>query len=287
MVNSMKLLTMNTHSLLEADYEHKLSAFIHFLLHERPDVIALQEVNQTLSASPAEYAQRIGFIPPPDSAAPLKQDNHALRIAAALYEAGVPCSWTYLPVKIGYGRYDEGLALLSLSGQISSVDACPVSLSRDYRNWRTRMALGIQTENCSEWFYSVHMGWWQDETDPFHLQWRNLSRHLDPLRSNRCVWLLGDFNAPAEIRHQSYDLIASSGWQDSYLLAERKDGGITIPGAIDGWRGPDEFRHDMRIDQIWCSRPVPVLNYRTVFSGQSEPVISDHFGILIESGGIQ
>jgi len=156
-VNSMKLLTLNTHSLLETDYEHKLSVFIHFLLRERPDVVALQEVNQTISASPAEYAQRIGFLPAPGSAVPAKQGNHALRIAAALYEAGVPCSWTYLPVKTGYDRYDEGLALLSLSGRISAVEACPVSLSRDYRNWRSRMALGIQIENRSEWFYSVHM----------------------------------------------------------------------------------------------------------------------------------
>ena len=48
----MKLLTLNTHSLIEPAYEAKRDAFVEFIRKEQPDVFALQEVNQT----PAEDA---------------------------------------------------------------------------------------------------------------------------------------------------------------------------------------------------------------------------------------
>ena len=46
----MKLLTLNTHSLIEPDYEAKREIFVDFIAREQPDVFALQEVNQTASA---------------------------------------------------------------------------------------------------------------------------------------------------------------------------------------------------------------------------------------------
>ena len=56
----MKLLTLNTHSLIEPDYEAKRDAFVDFIAEEQPDVFALQEVNQTAAApllgeAPAGY----------------------------------------------------------------------------------------------------------------------------------------------------------------------------------------------------------------------------------------
>ena len=46
----MKLLTLNTHSLIEPAYEAKRDAFVEFIRKEQPDVFALQEVNQTAAA---------------------------------------------------------------------------------------------------------------------------------------------------------------------------------------------------------------------------------------------
>ena len=280
----MKLLTLNTHSLLEKNYEEKLDVFIRFILREKPDVIALQEVNQSVSAANAGDARPIGFVPPLESTVPLKLDNHALRIVRRLRDSSVHCSWTYLPIKACYGQYDEGLALLSLSRWISATDVCTVSRVCDYQNWRTRKALGIQIQNRFEWFYTVHMGWWQDESEPFKYQWQALSRHLEPIRRLNRIWLMGDFNAPAEVRSQGYDLIAASGWHDSYHLARQKDDGITVAGVIDGWRDlPETPAGGMRIDHIWCSEAAPVAASRVAFSGVREPIVSDHFGVLIET----
>lgn len=43
----MKLLTINTHSLIEKNYESKLNLFADAISHHHPDIIAMQEVNQT------------------------------------------------------------------------------------------------------------------------------------------------------------------------------------------------------------------------------------------------
>ena len=47
--SNMKLITLNTHSLIEEHYEEKLHAFAEMVRKEKPDILALQEVNQTQS----------------------------------------------------------------------------------------------------------------------------------------------------------------------------------------------------------------------------------------------
>jgi len=37
------------------------------------------------------------------------------------------------------------------------------------------------------------------------------------------------------------------------------------------------------MDYIWCSRKKEILTSRVMFNGQKEPVVSDHFGVLIET----
>ncbi|MCD8170518.1 MAG: hypothetical protein LUE94_14670 [Clostridiales bacterium] len=50
----MKLMTLNTHSLEEENYEAKLHAFAEGVCRAEPDIIALQEVNQTQIAAPVD-----------------------------------------------------------------------------------------------------------------------------------------------------------------------------------------------------------------------------------------
>lgn len=280
----MKILTMNTHSLLEENYLRKLAWFVELTLREQPDLIALQEVNQSVSAAPAEAAMLKGMAAAPDGV-DVRSDNHAAWVAYLLGQAGVPVSWVWLPVKLGYGRYDEGLALMSLRGNIAEVDVVQLSQSGDYGNWKTRKALGVRIEGGDDWFYTVHMGWWDDADEPFRRQWENLRCCVSDRAEKGNVWLLGDFNSPAEVRGEGYDCIRSDGWQDAWLMAGATRGGATVEGAIDGWRdrleNPDA--DGIRIDHIWCSRCVPVRSARVIFDGRSEPRVSDHYGILLET----
>ena len=282
----MKLLTLNTHSLLEESYEQKFVSFLEYVLLERPDVIALQEVNQTMTAPPADARMCVGMAPMPESAMPVRRDNYAAWLNFALRQAGVNCEWTWLGIKRGYGCYEEGLALLSLHAAIAETDVIQISKCRDPHNWKLRKALGVRLENGGDWFYSVHMGWWNDEEEPFHRQWAALNGAVAEKRKRGRVWLMGDFNSPAEIRGEGYDCMRDSGWQDAWLLAEKTRSGATVAGVIDGWRDQTKrsaCAQGMRIDHIWCSDRAQVLRASVVFDGGDQPRVSDHFGVLVET----
>ena len=60
----------------------------------------------------------------------------------------------------------------------------------------------------------MHLGWWKDEEEPFAAQWEKLSQAAG---AKQTAFLLGDFNSEANVRGEGYDLILSSGWQDTYL----------------------------------------------------------------------
>lgn len=273
----MKLLTLNAHSLQEAEWRKKLALFAETACDIRPDLIAMQEVNQTMTAAPASPSMLNGFVPVSGGSVPVLEDNYALCAASYFQSAGLSCFWTWLPVKRGYGRYDEGLALFSFGRPISGVDAIRLSPQDDYEDWRTRKALGVRLEGLLDWFYCVHTGWWRDG---FPEQWNALEKGVAAKRGGGPVWLLGDFNAPACVRGESYDLVASSGWLDAYSLAEETDGGVTVQGPIDGWPDREE---GLRIDYIWRSEALAVKRCQAVFNGIDGPVVSDHFGVLAET----
>lgn len=282
----MKLLTLNTHSLQEENYPQKLEQFVQTICQERPDIIALQEVNQSINAAVAEQKFLKGYVPCANNEVPIRKDNHAAQVAFRLYENGIACSWTWISAKIGYGIYDEGMALLCLNGEIVQTDSFFISECQDYQYWKTRKVLGVQISGCEDWFYTVHMGWWKDEQEPFLAQWKRFENALKQKCDTATVWLMGDFNSPAEIKEQGYDVIKNSGWHDSYVIAEQKDKGTTVEGSIDGWK---EYKHNeqklkgMRMDYIWCNKIVPIKCSKVMFNGIKQPKVSDHYGVCIET----
>lgn len=280
----VKILTLNTHSLEEENYLQKLDWFIEAILREKPDLIALQEVNQTSGASDMDPAMLEGQYPVPGCIT-IRKDNHAAQVAYRLNQAGIPCSWAWLPVKRGYGKYDEGVAILSLGRKIRCVDQFPISKTKDYNSWRTRAVLGVQLEGLDDWFYCLHMGWWEDTLDPFLDQWKVLNCCIASKRMCGTVWLMGDFNAPDCIPGQSYEYIVACGWVDTHVIAAFRDDGNTVSKAIAGWPSlPTGSSPDgIRLDYIWCSQKKDILSSRVMFNGSREPVVSDHFGVLIET----
>ncbi len=274
----MKLLTLNTHSLVEENYEQKLLDFVQAVMQEEPEIIALQEVNQTCCKAAVSAEQLHGYHPC-DEKTMIREDNHVLHAAGLLREKGLDYFWTWLPLKKGYDKYDEGIALMSRS-PILETDIVLVSGMDDYNNWKTRKLLGIRTQALpDEWFFSVHYGWWDDLEEPFQQQWDRTSQHM---KQYDHVWLMGDFNSPAEVQGEGYDRMESSCWHDSYVLAGRRDSGITVGKVIDGWKDKINATNGMRIDQIWCSKEVDIKRTQVVFNGKQYPVVSDHYGVMIE-----
>ena len=209
----MKLLTLNTHSLVEEYYYEKLQTFVQAVSEEQPDVIALQEVNQTIAEMPVKTAQ--GYIPCAQGIA-IRQDNHVYHAAKMLENRGVRYFWTWLPLKRGYDKYDEGIALMSRS-PIIETKIVQTSAIDDYNNWKTRKILGIRAEATpEEWFFSVHYGWWNDPDEPFQGQWQRTQAEMEKYPH---VWLMGDFNSPAEVRGEGYDMIRNDGSQKKKITA--------------------------------------------------------------------
>lgn len=271
----MKLLTLNTHSLLEENYAQKLKEFTAAILSETPDVIALQEVNQRQDARPIPKDWLEGYVPCVPSAM-IREGNHLHRVTQGLLEGGQQYHWTWLPIKRGYGRYDEGVAVLSRA-PIEKTDTVPISRAEDYNNWKTRKLLGIRIGDT--WFYSVHLGWWDDSEDPFSDQWQKTNAHM---QDKGQVFLMGDFNNPAEKCGEGYDQILGDGWIDTYSTAVRKDDGITVSGRIAGWTHRELPAEGARVDHIFCNRPCKVLSSQVIFNGQNRAVVSDHFGVMVE-----
>ena len=290
----MKIITINTHSLEEPDYERKLHQFAKVVLAEKPDILAMQEVNQSVDAGELSGSKLSGYTICPDFSGQIRQDNHAARLAELLSKEDCHYCWTWVPAKLGYEKYDEGLAVFSRQ-PVLEVDSFRISRCKDYTNWKTRKILGVRTE--AGWFYTVHMGWWDDEEEPFEEQWQRLEEHLEEVRGQRGglklpLWLMGDFNSLDSIPGQGYDLISRRGWKDTYRLAQERDCGITVGKVIDGWRerlsktgaagAEDPNSTGMRIDYIWCSQEIPVRCSQVICNGKPYPVISDHYGVMIE-----
>ena len=99
---------------------------------------------------------------------------------------------------------------------------------------KTRKALGIHTEKG--WFFTVHMGWWKDEEEPFKAQWESFSENIRRLTDKKetSLWVMGDFNSPASVRGEGYDLVSGSGWKDTWKLA-KKERGRLYSTAKDRW----------------------------------------------------
>ena len=58
----MKILTFNTHSLVEKDYETKLLQFAEMAAVEQPEIMGLQEVNQRRDASALPEERLKGYV---------------------------------------------------------------------------------------------------------------------------------------------------------------------------------------------------------------------------------
>ncbi|WP_409296187.1 endonuclease/exonuclease/phosphatase family protein [Peribacillus sp. SCS-26] len=260
----MKLLTLNCHSWQEEDQLDKIRILAETIAAEDYDVAALQEVSQLASA--------------PRLTPPLREGNFLLILLEELKKItgrDYHSVWDF--AHIGFEVYEEGAALIS-KHPIKKKHSFFVSQSQDPAFWKTRKVVGaaIEIDGKLMNFYSCHLGWWEDEEEPFQEQ---ADRLLANLSGDGTHFLIGDFNNNAGTRDQGYDYLISKGLRDTYELAENKDTGITVEGKIAGW---DKNTETLRIDLILASQPIKIKSSTVIFNGTNRPVISDHFGVQIE-----
>lgn len=262
----MKILTLNTHSLADSDNLKNCHIFCDVIERERPDVIALQEVNQYMEKESVQGIK--GYVPVGEI--PLKESNFALSMHKILTAMKLEYKFSWLGIKKGYDKFDEGLAVFSLS-TIKEAKSLLLSNTSDYNNFKKRMALLVETEDGV--FINCHLGWEKDEEEPFF----NQVKRLNACRNfKKQMYLMGDFNIPPE--SDGYKLITSSGWCDTFKMASERIGEATIMGKIDGW---EKNKESLRIDYIFANKKVWVKKSEVLFDGNKTPQISDHFGLMV------
>ena len=267
----MKILTLNTHSWLEENPLKKLEQIADFIMTEKVEMIALQEVNQKMSA---EIAELDSYYCKLTSETQVKNDNYALLLVNYLKEHGVNFYWSWACSHIGYDIYDEGSAILSKYP--FSAEEILVSKTNDVTDYHTRKILLAHLEKQDVTVASCHFSWWSENgLEGFAYEWQNLLKRVPQMKSQ--VLLLGDFNAPAHLENEAYDLVKKD-FFDVFDLAKTKKGSYTVAEEIDGWQ---ENTEKLRIDFGFVLNEVPVDSYEVVFDGKKQPVVSDHFGILV------
>lgn len=262
--DKMKLLTLNTHSLLEENQEKKIKTLVKAIIAEKFDVIALQEVNQPKSEVLCENSGIISL------GYPVKNGNFMMELMGLISGMGYKGVWCGF--KESYGRFDEGVGIITRF-DITKAESIPISSGMEILSWKKRCAVKISTPKGD--FISTHISWWNDADEPFSAQW-------EKLRSFACgkrTWIMGDFNAESDIKNEGYDLVMSSNFYDTYTLAKECDSGYTVAEKIDGW----ETSKKKRIDYIFSSFPEKIKYSRTIFNGTNYERVSDHFGVMIET----
>lgn len=262
----MKILTLNTHSLHSSESIQSCHILCEEIEKERPDVIALQEVNQFFDREQVSMAG--GYIPVGEI--PIKESNFALSMQKVLTAMNLNYQFSWLGMKMGYGKFDEGLAMFSLY-PIRSAKSLLLSNTSDYNNFKKRMALLVETEVGV--FINCHLGWEDDVEEPFGDQLRRINACYN---FKKQMYLMGDFNVSQN--SEGYKKITELGWRDTYILAKERKGEATISGGIDGWEGNTK---ELRIDYIFSNRDIEVKASEVVFDGGKTPQISDHFAVMV------
>lgn len=271
----MKIMTLNTHSWLEANPYEKLQQLANKICEEDYDVIALQEVNQQITTQTVDDEVLKNFCSVKDQTL-IHEDNFVYCLIQLLAKQGKDYYWSWEMSHIGYDMYEEGNALLSKTPLISQ--AMMVSETKAKEDYHTRKILIAQTIiNDQEIVVaSCHFSWWIDRNHGFSFEWKKLEKHLSKVTVP--LFLLGDFNQSEEKEGDQLVKRSFLAIKDAYLIAQKKQGYATIEKKIDGWEKNTE---NLRIDYIYVPKESQVKEYRSIFDGKVEAPISDHFGVEV------
>ncbi|MGO2082546.1 endonuclease/exonuclease/phosphatase family protein [Vagococcus sp.] len=273
----MKCLTLNTHSWMEEAPLEKLENVAQFILSQDFDWIALQEVNQSLEAEdviPDDF-----YCASKQENLAIKVDNFVLMLAERLQELGRDYYWSWTCSHIGYERFHEGVALLSKTPFIaSSLLVSPMDEKKDYHTRKQIQAIGTLADGQVYRVLSCHYSWWTGEEDTgFQYEWQQT---LAGFKEEIPTLLMGDFNAPSYLEKESFTLMQKH-FTDSYAIAQERKGEMTVGKIIDGWH--DKEAHEaMRLDYILVPETSEVALSAVVLDGINGPIVSDHFGLMID-----
>ena len=259
----MKLLTINVHAWIEENQDEKMEILAKVIAENDYDVIAMQEVNQSMN-SPVLFRA-------------IRQDNYGWVLLDKISKyTDRTYYYHWSNSHIGYDKYDEGLAIIT-KHKLLDVDEfyCTRAQSVNTITSRRINSATIEYKGQIMEFYTCHMNLPTNKEEKMS---DNIQRILKRSQTDNLKILMGDFNTDAISDQQAYQQIKSLGLFDTFEMAEQKDSGITVEKAIDGWKGHSE---EKRLDYIFLNQAKRVLSSQVIFNGKNKPIVSDHFGVEV------
>lgn len=258
----LNVLILNLHCRQEAEQDYKFSEIAKAIDELSVDVVCLQEVSEDWNDARGNW-----------------QSNSARIINDRLQQPfHIHNDWSHL----GFGRYREGVAILSRY-PFAEYDARYVSNKKDPYSIDSRKV--VMGKISVPYFgpinvFSVHVSWWENG---FAEQFDNL-RHWARCRRSPDVkgtLLCGDFNVAAGSPGYAR-IVASQEYEDQYLAARSPK----VFASVFRERSPGWQRHlaeDGRIDFAFLekSSALRVTSARQVFTGKEYDAVSDHEGVLL------
>lgn len=260
----MKLLTINVHAWLEEDQMEKIDTLAKVIAEKQYDVIAMQEVNQLMN-NPIIFAD-------------IREENYGWVLLKKLKEyTDTDYYYHWSNSHIGFGKYNEGVAIIT-KHKIKKEDEFYCTFAQSVRTMSARriVSITIDYEGKEIEFYSCHMNLPDCETEDMT---QNIQNILKRSKNDNLKILMGDFNTDAIGNPEDYKNIVSQGLFDTYILAEKKDDGVTVNKGIHGWANNESKK---RIDYIFSNKKIKVKESKVIFNNKNEKIVSDHFGIEVE-----
>lgn len=264
-----KILTLNLHCYQEENQSEKFSIIARAIFEQGVDFVLLQEVSQHHESEIIANSNGVS----------IKKDNAALLIVQELKKLGVHFDFVWDWSHFGWEIWEEGVAILSRH-PISNQNSKYVTENEDKNFWLSRKVLRADIDYKGETItlVSVHLGFWDNQIEPFENQFQNLVTFST---SQATTIVAGDFNVEAGT--PGYDfMIKNSNFRD--LDLECNPEGMfapTIGGLIDGWN--ELSGKEKRIDYIFSGAEKLICKkVDRIFTENCYGEVSDHFGLLAE-----
>ena len=253
-MRSLKLLTLNLHCLEEENIKDNQERITKEIIKKDIDIIYLQEVAQ-YSDSNVVYEN-------------VKDSNYGYQLQQLLKDKGSEYFFYYDMIKYAFGKYDEGIAILS-KHMLYDVKSNFISKSHEVNYWRTRKMIkgDIHRLDKKVSIVSAHLGW----TDKFEVFEEQIDRLLSHVSDNHVLLLAGDFNVSPKTKEYSY--VLNKGLTDLYGNNPKFTFDATHIKNMDLHQG------ETRIDYIFANMKLEVLRREILFTKQR---VSDHYGVYME-----
>ena len=253
----MKVLSINLNTYQEERQMDKFMRIANEIVNRNIDVILFCEAGQSLMAKYVEGDIRN------DNAVKIICDKVNEILGSQVYK------FKWEMVHFGFKIYEEGVAIMSKL-PLENIESKYISQTSDVFTFKSRKILKATIDNVD--FYSCHLGWEDDEKEPFSKQMELLDQFVD---KNRFSILGGTFNN--DVKTKSYRQIASYGYVDLYVKHKpegRYDETFILP---EGFNKRDNYR----LDYVFASNDKVKVN-NACYLFEKNDRVSDHVAIFVE-----